>query len=76
MTFGIKNYILPNSLTELVNYFNLTKHEIKNDELHFYFTELNSAPDKFKDNKLTSKGFFPQATVQDFLIREKNVFYT
>lgn len=72
-----------NSLTELaklllpevlVNYFHLTKHEIKGEELHFYFIELNNTPDKFKDVKLTSKGFFPEAIVQDFPIRGKNVF--
>ena len=58
----------------LVNYFDLTKHEVKDDELHFYFTELNISPEKFKGVKLTSKGFFPEATVQDFPIRGKNVF--
>jgi hypothetical protein len=58
----------------LVEYFKLTKHEIKNGELHFYFTELNTIPEEFKDLKLSSKGFFPEATVQDFPIRGKNVY--
>lgn len=58
----------------LVDYFKLTKHEIKNGALHFYFTELNNIPEEFKDVKLSSKGFFPEATVQDFPIRGKNVF--
>ncbi|WP_223267252.1 transposase [Polaribacter sp. IC073] len=58
----------------LVDYFKLTKHEIKNEELHFYFTELNNIPEEFKDIKLSSKGFFPKATVQDFPILSKNVF--
>ena len=58
----------------LVDYFDLTKHEIKGEELHFYFTELNTIPDEFKGVKLSSKGFFPEATVQDFPIRGKNVF--
>ena len=58
----------------LVDYFKLTKHEVKCGELHFYFTELNNIPEEFKTLKLSSKGFFPEATVQDFPIRGKNVF--
>lgn len=58
----------------LVNYFKLTKHELKQGELHFYFTELNTVPEEFKALKLSSKGFFPEATIQDFPIRGKNVF--
>ena len=58
----------------LVNHFKLNKHALKNGELHFYFTELNTVPEEFKALKLSSKGFFPQATVQDFPIRGKNVF--
>jgi hypothetical protein len=58
----------------LVNNFKLTKHELKQGELHFYFTELNTVPEEFEALKLSSKGFFPEATVQDFPIRGKNVF--
>ena len=58
----------------IVSHFKLTKHELKQGELHFYFTELNTIPEEFKALKLSSKGFFAQATVQDFPIRGKNVF--
>ena len=58
----------------LVDYFKLTKHEVKNGELHFHFTELNTIPEEFKALKLSSKGFFPKAIIQDFPIRGKNVF--
>ena len=58
----------------LVDYFKLTKHEVKNGELHFHFTELNTVPEEFKTPKLSSKGFFPEATIQDFPIRGKNVY--
>ena len=68
---AIGNLLLPEIL---VTYFDLTKHEIKGEEVHFYFTELNEVPDEFEDIKLHSKGFFPEATVQDFPIRGKNVF--
>jgi hypothetical protein len=68
---AIANLLLPEVL---VTYFDLTKYEIKGEELHFYFTELNEIPKEFVGSKLHSKGFFPQATVQDFPIRGKNVF--
>ncbi|TXD63109.1 ISAon1 family transposase N-terminal region protein [Polaribacter glomeratus] len=58
----------------LIENFKLTKHEVKQGELHFYFTELNTIAEEFKDLKLSSKGFFPEATIQDFPIRGKNVF--
>jgi len=67
----IANLLLPEVL---VTYFDLTKHEIKGKEIHFYFTELNEVPEEFKGITLHSKGFFPEATVQDFPIRGKNVF--
>ena len=68
---AIANLSLPEVL---VDYFDLTKHEIRNEEIHFYFTELNKTPEEFDKVKLHSKGFFPQATVQDFPIRGKNVY--
>lgn len=68
---AIANLLLPEVL---IKYFDLTKHEVKGEEIHFYFTELNDIPEEFKGVKLHSKGFFPQATIQDFPIRGKNVF--
>lgn len=68
---SIANLLLPEVLVE---YFDMTKHEIKGEEIHFYFTELNTVPEEFKDDNLHSKGFFAEATVQDFPIRGKNVF--
>ena len=68
---AIANLLLPEIL---VTYFDLTRHEIKGEELHFYFTEQNKVPEVPSGSKLLSKGFFPEATVQDFPIRGKNVF--
>ena len=68
---AIANLLLPEVL---ILYFDLTKHEVKGEEIHFYFTELNTPPDDFKGIKLHSKGFFPEASVQDFPIRGKQVF--
>lgn len=58
----------------LVRYFDFIKHELKGEEIHFYFTELNHSPQEHTGSTLHSKGFFPEATVQDFPIRGKNVF--
>ena len=58
----------------LIEYFELTKHELKGEELHFYFTENNSIPTEFISQKLSSKGFFPEATLQDFPLRGKPVY--
>ena len=68
---SIANLLLPEVL---VTYFDLTNHEVKGEQIHFYFTELNEVPEEFKGIKLHSKGFFPEATVQDFPIRGKNVY--
>ncbi|MEP1488835.1 MAG: transposase [Algibacter sp.] len=69
--FSAAHLLLPEVL---VKYFDMIKYEIKEEEIHFYFTESNTVPDEFKEDNLNSKGFFPQATVQDFPIRGKNVF--
>lgn len=69
--FSAANLLLPEVL---VSHFDLTNHEIKNQEIHFYFTELNNVPEGFANVKLHSKGFFPEATIQDFPIRGKNVY--
>lgn len=58
----------------LITHFELKKYKIEGEEIHFYFTEFNTIPDEFMSNKLSSKGFFPEATVQDFPIRGKNVY--
>ena len=70
---AIANLLLPEVL---VQYFELTSHEIKEkqEEIHFYFTENNVTPIEFKDDRLSSKGFLPEATLQDFPIRGKQVF--
>ena len=69
--FAAAHLLLPEVI---VKHFDLIKYYIKGEELHFYFTESSAVPGEFKDDNLHSKGFFPEATVQDFPIRGKNVF--
>jgi hypothetical protein len=71
--FTIANLLLPEVL---VTCFDMTKNDIKGEEIHFYFTELNEIPNEFVASKLHSKGFFPAVTVQDLPIRGKHVFFT
>ena len=40
---SIAKFLLPEVL---VSYFDLTKHEVKEEEIHFYFTELNKVPER------------------------------
>jgi len=68
---AIAKLLLPEVLIE---YFDLTSHTIKGEEIHFYFKEDNITPVEFKDQNLTSKGFFVEATLQDFPIRGKQVY--
>ena len=58
----------------LIDYFELTNHLLKGEEIHFYFKEKKEIPLGFSGNKLTSKGFFPEATIEDFPIRGKCVY--
>jgi hypothetical protein len=48
---AIAKLLLPEVLIE---YFDLTNHQIKGEEIHFYFKEDNIIPAEFKDQKLTS----------------------
>lgn len=58
----------------LIEYFELTNHKIKGESLHFYFKEKNEQPTEYSSSKLSSKGFYPESTLQDFPIRGKQVY--
>lgn len=63
--------LLPDGLTE---YFSLTRVEQNDGVLHIYLQELNIAPHEYHQERLESKGFLPEISVQDFPIRGKKVF--
>jgi hypothetical protein len=65
------NLLLPDTIEE---YFELTHHKKEGENLHIYLRELNTIPDEYRGNKLISKGFFDEVTIQDFPIRGYNVF--
>ena len=63
-------YLLPEIL---VDNFELTEVKKEGDLLHLYLKELYSIPIEFRSDKISSKGFFPEITVQDFPIRGHKV---
>lgn len=69
--FDLLKVILPEALVE---YFDFEKYTKEGETIHLYFTEKNSTPAEFAKVKLSSKGFFPEITIQDFPIRGHNAF--
>jgi len=63
--------ILPEFVDE---YFELTSYKKEGETLHLYLKELNIVPQEYQGNKLISKGFFDEITIQDFPIRGYQVF--
>ena len=60
----------------LVNNFELTsfKKEKEAEILHLYLKEIYSIPPEYRSEKISSKGFFPEITIQDFPIRGHKVY--
>jgi hypothetical protein len=59
---------------ELFDYFKVIDIENLEKEVHIYLDELNMPPNKFKEKKLSSKGFHSESIVQDFPIRDKATY--
>jgi hypothetical protein len=60
--------ILPEGL---LNYFEITNFIKNDDSYRIHLSEKNLPPKEYASDKLTSKGFFDEITVQDFPIRGK-----
>lgn len=59
----------------IVDYFELTSYKKGEDILHLYLKEVNSIPKEYCQDKLSSKGFFDEITVQDFQFGDnKSIF--
>jgi len=58
----------------IVEYFEVTSYEKGEEILHLYLKEINSIPKEYRQNKLSSKGFFEEITVQNFPIRGHQVY--
>lgn len=60
--------ILPDGI---MDYFEVTQFTKEEANFRIYLSEKNTPPKEFASDKLTSKGFFDEITVQDFPIRGK-----
>jgi hypothetical protein len=58
----------------IFDYFELTSFKKGEEILYLYLKEINSIPKEYRQNKLSSKGFFDEITVQDFPIRGHQVY--
>lgn len=68
---SILELILPK---EILEYFVIVDLQIQPKEVHLYIDEKNIAPQEYKEDKLTSKGFYPEAIIQDFPLRNKALY--
>ena len=57
----------------LVDYFDVTKIHTDSKEIWIYLEELNILPQEYTNQKLVSKGFLPESSIQDFPLRGKPV---
>jgi len=62
--------LLPESL---LDYFEVTNIRDDKQEIWIYLEELNVIPHEYASDKLVSKGFLPEASIQDFPLRGKAV---
>lgn len=63
--------ILPQGILE---YFLLTDFTSTSSEICLYLEEKNVIPEEYHSDKVISKGFFDEITVQDFPLRGKAVY--
>ena len=69
---SVLDIIFPKALRE---YFVLVKQTIGEERYDFYLEEVNIVPQQYEGNKILSKGFYEEITVQDFPIRGNKVYY-
>jgi len=58
----------------ILDYFILSRYTDSDQKICLYLDEKNDAPEEYQKDKLISKGFFDEITVQDFPLRGKAVF--
>ena len=68
---NLAQLLLPKGISE---FFTITAITDSIDEIRISLDENDIHPEEYKDDKLTSKGFFEPITVQDFPLRGKCVY--
>lgn len=70
MDLALASYLLPKGILE---YFDISKHTLTTDKIHFYLEEKNIVPKPYELKLAHSKGFTPEITIEDFPLRGKSV---
>ncbi len=68
---SILELILPK---EILEHFSVANLLIQPKEVHLYLDERNEVPVEYQKEKLLSKGFHPEAVIQDFPLRNKALY--
>ncbi len=64
----LAQYLLPD---RILDYFEIVKDEIQNKRVHFYLEESYMLSEEYQLEKLQSKSFSHEITVEDFPLRSK-----
>lgn len=60
---------------EIFEYFDITKVDFKENEVHVHLDEKAIKPEGYEIVKLISKGFHQASIIQDFPLRDKAMFF-
>ncbi|MFL0094156.1 hypothetical protein V2574_05445 [Tenacibaculum maritimum] len=66
LSLEVLKFILPELL---ITHFDLTKHELKGEDLHLYFEEKKAIPEEFSKDIVISHGFHKEIMVEDFPLK-------
>jgi len=58
----------------ILDYFDVTHVHQDHKDIWIYLEELNILPKEYSTDKLVSKGFMPESSIQDFPLRGKAVY--
>lgn len=59
---------------DMFDYFDIIKVSSSSNTIDVFLDEKYRKPEKYQEEKLISKGFHQPVTIQDFPIRDKNVY--
>lgn len=67
----LASLVLPKGILE---YFEIKKIDHQAEIYNFYLEEIKAKPKEYKNDKLVSKGFYDEISIQDFPIRGNKVY--
>jgi len=59
---------------EIFDYFEIVKVTVTESTISVHLDELNNPPTEGAQQRLVSKGFYPESIIQDFPLRERAMF--